>query len=162
MLSGCAAPYQEPASNAVARIRLASSQTSIIRANIHMNGYPSGTCINPMRIGMVGGLAELSNEVPLGIPGGDKLPPKSFVERKIPAGQRYLFTVRVLSGGSCVSTGSFIPAAGSDYEIRMGWDTAKTVCNTTLHQVSKDSAGNAVLKGEPTFVREPECRAGLN
>lgn len=105
----------------------------------------------------------LSNEVLLGIPGADKLPAKSFVERKIPAGKRYLFTVRALVGhAACVSTASFIPTAGSDYEIRLEWDLGEKACYTTLKRVQKDDHGLAVLAPEPTLVREPDCRAGLN
>lgn len=163
MLTACAAPYQDPSSGATARIRLTSSQTSMTQGNIHMNGYPSGTCKDPMRIGMVGGIARLSNEVPLGIPGSEKFEPKSFVERKIPAGQRYLFTVRALVGQySCATSASFIPAAGSDYEIRLEWDSAEKTCFTTLKRVLKDERGQAVLEPEPTSAREPECTAGLH
>jgi hypothetical protein len=133
------------------------------QGSIHMNGFSSGTCNDPMGIGMVGGLARLSNEVPLGIPGSDKLQAKSFVERKIPAGQRYLFTVRALvNNASCVTTASFTPAVGSDYEIRLEWDKAQKTCFTTLKRVQKDERGQAVLEPEPTFVQEPACRAGLS
>jgi hypothetical protein len=160
ILAGCATAYQAPAGDQIARIRLVATQTAI-NSNTHMRGFDSGSCTNPMDMGMVGGIARMFDEQPLGIPGADSFPKLTFVERKIPAGKPYLFTVRTLSGrGSCVVTASFLPAIGKDYEIATSWEP--DTCKVVLYQVSTDAGGNVVRVVDESGKREPDCRAGLN
>lgn len=161
LLAGCASSYQAPQGDNVARLRLVSPQTSM-RANTHALAYPSGMCQEPMSLGMVGGLSQLVTDKPLGIPGADSLKEKTYFERTIPAGKRYLVTTRSLVGlSSCVVTFSFLPQAGKDYSALVRWEN-NGECVVTLDQVRQEASGNVVLQQERSAVREKDCTKGLH
>jgi len=161
LLTACAAPYQAPTGQ-TARLRMLSVQTKY-NSNTHMVGYSSGTCTDPMALGMVGGVAKMFDKKPLGIPGAEKYAPDTFVEHKIPAGKRFMFTVRSLTNiGNCMATASFIPKVGKDYEVDVTWDPDTRMCRTRLFQIETGANGKADYSLEESTVREPNCSAGLN
>jgi hypothetical protein len=160
-LTGCAASYREPTGPDTARIRLYAPHASMA-ANTHATGFESGQCENPVFLGMVGGAARWSSDPALGIPGAAALEPLTFIERKIPAGKSYLMTTRTLSGVgvSCVTTVSFLPVVGADYEVKVTQDDKR--CLATVSKVSAGQSGQAVYTSEASMVQQADCTKGLH
>jgi hypothetical protein len=160
-LTGCAASYIEPTGTETARIRLYAPQSSTAM-NTHATGHESGQCENPMFLGMVGGAARWRTDPPLGIAGAAALDPLTFIERKIPAGKTYLLTTRTLSGVgvSCVTTVSFLPIVGADYEVKVTQNGGQ--CLATVKKVSAGPDQQAIYSSEVSMVQQADCTKGLH
>lgn len=121
--------------------------------------YPSGTCKDPMSIGVLGGIdGRLAEPAILGMPRAEGLPERTFVERQLAADQRVLFTLRNLVGNkSCVVSFSFMPARNVDYEARVAWDAKQ--CRVYLKRLTEWDSPTGATKD--AFLTEPTCTKGL-
>ena len=159
LLTACAARYQPPIGDEVARLRVVGPQTAWSQG-INAITYPSGKCEDPMSLGYFGGIARIGDQQrPLGIAGFADLDPRSFIERAIPASRLNLITLRSISHTTtCVVTFSFHPVAGADYEARMEWDQKK--CYVNLRKVTEQN-GTAFYLQEKSSKQEARCAKGL-
>lgn len=161
VLAGCAdiIPYAAPAEGRpAASLRFAAPNAGhVMRASAY--GLASGTCEGArMNFGELGGPFGLNftDRKPLGMLVDPNLDPKSFYERKIPAGQRYmLFSYVSMLNDLCTYPASFVPEAGAEYQATVAADLRGCRILITRLRQTADGAFSAMI--EPS-ARGEECR----
>lgn len=159
ILTGCAAPYTPPQGPNIAKLRIHVPQNELF-ASVRIMGYSSGQCDKPMSIGMIGGIADNSNDKKLNIPKLKAYSQESYIERLIPAEQKYLLSLRgFLPGSICTITTSFVPSINSNYEANFIWDHNK--CYLSLDKIVQTKSGAVKSIKEPSIKQEPRCVKGF-
>lgn len=160
LLTSCATSYKPPTGTSTAKLLVYAPQTKTF-ASVQIVGYASNECENPMSLGMIGGIVSNASDEKLNIPKPDNYKADAFVERLIPAGKRYLFSVRsFLPGKTCVITSSFVPMVDHNYEASIVWEN--NVCHLGFGKIEVSSEGKVKSLDEPTYRKEQTCNKGLN
>jgi hypothetical protein len=159
LLTSCATPYEKPTGTSTAKLLVHAPQTEMF-ASVQIVGYDSGRCENPMSLGMIGGIANNASDEKLNIPKPADYRADALVERLIPAGKRYLLSVRgFLPGKTCVITTSFVPAVDGNYAASIVWQY--DVCYLDFGQIKVLPGGEVKRVEDPGSKREETCTKGL-
>ncbi|MFT3736410.1 MAG: hypothetical protein QM776_15560 [Rhodocyclaceae bacterium] len=110
---------------------------------------------------MIGGIARLRDEKPLGIPGSAALEEKTAIERLVPSGSPYMISMRgMYQGKMCVVTLRLTPIKGEDYEAIYTWDDAR--CYVSLSKITTSGTGEVVRSKTPGLEQTAVCKDGFN
>lgn len=160
LVSSCTSNYVEPSDNNVARMRFVAPQTETL-ASLRIITYPSGECESPQSMGMIGGMARFMSDKKLGIPTNSPLDEKLYIERKIRAGEKFMFSVRsILMNSICTNTVEFIPEPNKDYEVKHTWDNQK--CSLSINQVLVKNGSVELAPVRNVGHKTPSCGKGFS
>jgi len=114
-----------------------------------------------MALGMIGGIARLTEEKGLNMPAQQQFSPHGSIERLIPAGSPVLISLRgMYSGKECIITFSVNPVHGDDYEAVYSWGGG--VCHVSLNQLVTSSSGEVARIKSRNAEQTAECSKGFN
>jgi hypothetical protein len=114
-----------------------------------------------MALGMIGGIARLSEEKTIGIPGHEVFAPGTSIERLIPTGSPYMVSLRGLySGKVCTITFRITPSKGEDYEAVYSWGDGK--CYVNLNTVTTSAAGEIARSRVSGAEQASACTKGFS
>ncbi|CAE6935037.1 hypothetical protein [Paraburkholderia domus] len=147
LASACSVqPYNEPATEDRAHLRLAVQNTSsdLVEAVV----VPNGTCLNPhvskyQSIAILGGPHPRQGKqgVRVGMPDGDAYADRQLAEIYIPSGQKISLDF-IANGGNwhCHTPFSFIPEGANDYEAIFTLQARQ--CRVRLSRITRIAASS--------------------
>jgi hypothetical protein len=149
VLSGCAAPYVAPPPESSAQVRIVYEQADVFES-LAAIGYSSGSCKNPIHLGMIGGLRSIGGAAnsSLKIPGGGEFKQGSTLERAIGVEREYLIKFELLNAsnkegfgtaGKCTLSVKFVPKTGDKYEFVLS--RQRRECRLTAQQIVQEESG---------------------
>ncbi|AGW94826.1 hypothetical protein N234_32755 [Ralstonia pickettii DTP0602] len=154
-LPGCVAQYRVPSGAPTASVRLLTSTDD----NTSFTVVDPAKCPVPARplvlAGMGKQLSAMGRDRGLDMPGRSPEPPARTRERLVEAGRRiYLAATSAaappLPEMRCAAGVSFVPQAGSQYEIRYQRDETASQCSAQVLRMQPLADGGARLTSEPT------------